>query len=285
MTGDCDKEENGKRKVTPSFHQRFSIDVPMEKAQQSFINRILNELDDSFPQLEDWGEDSYDYNHWTGINSYVAGKLGKRYQKYSFIEYAGTNDFFEFLKALEALYEALDQLYMDHRPRMLGRIVKAAIAASEIDLGITWREGVFYPSGAKLLDEELVDKSLDWLSDPKYRDIHAPFDKGLRHLMEAVKYPDGLVDTIRDMYEALEKMARITTGNNKNLLGNIDDFVNMLGLDTHYRRMLKEHIGYAHKFRHAVAEGRERTPPSYEEVEAFVYTTGLFIRLAIQRLS
>ena len=87
------------------------------------------------------------------------------------------------------------------------------------------------------------------------------------------------------MYEALEKMARITNSNNKTLGSNAEQFIVNLGLSEHYKTMLTEYTKYAHEFRHAVEQGKERVPPLLNEVEAFVYTTGLFIRLAIQQLN
>jgi hypothetical protein len=49
--------------------------------------------------------------------------------------------------------------------------------------------------------------------------------------------------------------------------------------------MLKDYTEFAHEFRHAVAEGKTRELPPPQEVEAFVYTTGLFIRLAVESQS
>ena len=90
--------------------------------------------------------------------------------------------------------------------------------------------------------------------------------------------------SIRDMYEALEKMARIVCSNNKNLKANAEQFVGKLSLSIYYTKMLKDYTEFAHEFRHAVEEGKERVLPPPPEVEAFVYTTGLFIRLAVESL-
>jgi hypothetical protein len=53
-----------------------------------------------------------------------------------------------------------------------------------------------------------------------------------------------------------------------------------------YKRMLKEYIEYANKFgRHAGPRGMPKPMPSRKEVEAFMYLTGLFIRLAVSKNS
>jgi hypothetical protein len=123
------------------------------------------------------------------------------------------------------------------------------------------------------------------LSDPKYVNVLTPFEKGLHHYLEEQKQPEKLADVVTDMYEALEKMARITNGNNKTLGSNAEKFISNLGLSSYYETMLREYTKYAHEFRHAVEQGKERVPPLPNEVEAFVYTTGIFIRLAIQQLN
>lgn len=266
------KEENKQYAITPLFHQRFNIEFGAEEAQQRFMNRVLNKIPVYIKAVAKAEDPSILWQLADKLGVYFTG--GDDYE-----DYLG-NDFYSYLDTLEKTHEVL--------PNELKQVFSEAIAhlisESEVDLGIQWREGVFWPSGAKLLDEEVVDKTLHWLSTPKYHDVSTAFREGLRHFMKAVKYPEELRDSVRDMYEALEKMARIATANNKNLLDNIDEFVGMLGLDTHYSKMLKEHTGYAHKFRHAVKEGRKRMPPSRHEVEAFIYTTGLLIRLAIQQL-
>jgi hypothetical protein len=152
----------------------------------------------------------------------------------------------------------------------------------EIDLGIKWKSGIFSRSGAKSLDEELVNEPLQWLLEPKYQNVLSPFKKGLKHYMEATKDQSKLSDTITDMYEALEALARIVNKNNSNLKENAEQFVSRLGLSKYYSKMLKDYCDYAHEYRHAAKIASERRPPKPQEVEAFIYTTGLFIRLAMQ---
>lgn len=278
------EEETKRRGAAPPFHKRFNIDIPLAKAQGQFTNRILNGLESAFPLLEDSNEE-VDYSDFIGINSYVANKLGQRYDIYGFTEYADTNDFLQFLQALEALHEAFEQ-YHDDRPHILGRIIQSAISSSEVDLGIQWREGHFWPSGANLLDDELVDKSLGWLrNDPTYSNVLAPFEKGLSHYLEATKDSNKLSDTITDMYEALEALTKIVCENDKDLSANRESFVSRLRLSQHYAKMLKDYSGYANEYRHGVEQTKQRITPNRNEVEAFIYTTGLFIRLAIQQLA
>lgn len=82
----------------------------------------------------------------------------------------------------------------------------------------------------------------------------------------------------------MEATAKWFLENNKDLSGNQEKFVSKLGLPNSYKRMLKEYIGYANQLaRHAKDSQKHpyKIPPS--EAESFIYLTGLFIRLAIQK--
>ncbi len=105
-----------------------------------------------------------------------------------------------------------------------------------------------------------------------------PFERGLSHYLE-----DRLSDTVTDMYEALEALARIATGRDRELSGNREMFVSRVRASDYYKQLLRDYITYANQYRHAAQQNRPRPPLSEPEVEAFVYLTGLFIRLAIRQ--
>jgi len=214
----------------------------------------------------------------------IATELGIRYSKKDTFSVYTHNDFTLSLWCSEALYKVVKGL-QPSGVLIVDAVVREALSKSEVDLGVSWRDGVFWRSGAKLLDEELVNEPLHWLSDPIYRNVLIPFRKGLSDFLKATNTPQRLKDTVRDMYEALEKMARIVCGNNKNLKANAEQFINILRLSPHYSDMLKKHTEYAHEFRHAVEGESKQKLPQPQEVEAFIYTTGLFVRLAIERLT
>lgn len=269
-------------KQKQGFEQRFGIEVGLEAAKQRFVNRLFNLIDEGFLGFTTKHCHLQEYE-WA--LKYVAYKLGIRYEgNNTLVCYSGT-DFSQVLKALEALYEAFKMKPFGSSDERLDVIIKAAISQSEIDLGVEWRDGLFYQSGAKLLDEALVKENLKWLSDPQYINVLTPFEKGLRHLLEAQKQPTKLSNTVTDMYEALEALAKIVTGRDRDLSGNAESYISKLGLSEHYKGMLKAHIKYANKYRHAPKPSERSKPPLPNEVEAFVYTTGVFIRLAIQQLN
>lgn len=276
MTNPANQKKNTQPHVRP-FHQRFNIEIDLEEAQRRFMNRVNNLL-------------PYCFNRATTNDHQLPWKLatilGMEYRGENKLEHFLPNDFYSCLRTLEVAYSVISSSSSSYYLQDFTERIETILSLSEIDLGIRWKDGVFWKSGAKLLDEALVNEPLQWLSDPRHHSVLAPFEKGLRHYMEATKHPERLADTVTDMYEALEAMVKVATNRpKKDLSGNRELFVKKLGLTDYYSRMLKDYISYANEFRHAVEEGEERKPPLSQEVEAFIYTTGLFIRLAIQRLS
>lgn len=264
------------------FEKRFDIPLALEDVKKRFMNRIWNGLNQEFRLLVQ----SSPFSAYLPALRHVADGLGVTYSKDNgFTHYAreecyAGEPFHHLLHSLELLYEGLLR-HDEYDARKLEPIIQAAMASCEIDPGIEWKNGIFEPSGARLLDEELVNEPMKWLAEPKYKNVIQPFQKGLKHYMEATKDQSKLPDTITDMYEALEALARIVNGNDKNLSANAAQFVDNLGLSEYYTKMLNEYCQYAHQYRHAVRQAKGRIPPKPREVEAFIYTTGLFIRLAI----
>ena len=270
------KESERPRRVPLPFHQRFNIEIDLEEAQRRFMNRVNNLVPDCFNRAT-----TNDHQ----IPWKLATILGMEYRGENKLEHFLTNDFYSCLKILEVAYRVISSSSSSYYLQYFTERIETILSLSEVDLGIQWRNGAFYKSGAKLLDEELVNEPLQWLSDPKYHNVLAPFEKGLRHFLEAHKYPERLADAVTNMYEAVEAIAKVVTGRAKrDLSGNAELFVKKLGLSDYYKKMLKDYILYANEFRHAVEEGEERVPPLPQEVEAFIYTTGLFIRLAVKSL-
>jgi hypothetical protein len=263
------------------FHERFGIEVGTDEARRQFINRVSNLVfDDLIDSL--YGVTPYE------VHRNLAQALGEKYDsltsKLALDSYVG-NDFYRCLKVLETLYRVLK--YMGTSEESLSKLIDDIIQDSEIDLGISWQPPIFVPTGAKLLDERLVNDPLHWLDEPKYKSVYDPFKDGLSHFLESQKKPHLLKDVITDMYEAVEALAKIVTGRfNDDLSANRQLFIKNIKASKSYKwlidQLLKDYIAYANDFRHAEDQPGTRPVPSRDEVESFMYLTGLFIRLAVQ---
>jgi len=275
MTNKAKKSKKAKSAVsipTP-FHERFNIRLDVKEAREHFLNRVENLIFSNFFDAEVDKDEKTRVVLWQ-----VANALGVKFERdYDFDDYVN-GDFHKCLQVIEASYNALRDAA---QKETLTYFIKVILEKSEIDLGVSWENNKFIRTGAKLLDQQLVNEPLRWLSAPRYKNVYAPFAKGLSYFLEAEKHPESLSDVITDMYEALEALSKVVTGRNKELSGNAELFIRKINASQHYKPILKKYITYACEFRHALEESKERPTLSVSEVESFVYLTGLFIRLAI----
>lgn len=249
------------------FHERFNIQVNLEESKKRFVNRIYNDI-------------FLEYNSKYIVSKIIATTLGKKYSLTSpLLTFYISYDFFENLEALEGVYEYFKQ--SDIGPQIDKKVLKF-LNSSEVDLGISWENGRFLPTGAKLMDEKLINENLNWLRDKEYLSVLDPFEKGLNHFLHSTKRKELYSDVIREMYESLEALSKIITGReNKDLSANRDLLLKQLKASDDYKIILKDYIEYANKFRHAAKQGKSKPNISKNEVESFIYLTGIFIRFSI----
>lgn len=262
--------------IEQPFYKRFNILIGLEEARRRFVNRIRNQVFDNFFGSEVEEETVVGTVLWG-----IANDLGEEYdQDATFDDYV-LGDFNKCLQALESAFQALDS---DYLKRQLSDLISNALKSSEVDLSLDWRQGVFIPKGAVLLDEALVNENLAWLSDAKYSNVYAPFDKGLSHYYRMQRDPKFAYDAITDMYEALEALAKIVTDRpNRDLSSNGELFISKVDASDGYKSILRAYIQFANDFRHGLDAKAMRASLDGHEVESFIYLTGLFIRLAKPR--
>ncbi|NQT57188.1 MAG: hypothetical protein HQ551_13280 [Desulfobacteraceae bacterium] len=253
------------------FTERFTIDVDLEEARKRFVNRVYNRAYLSF--FLDLGE-----NERFRIHKEIISALGDKYQFGKNLSDEIGDDYHRNLQALEVLYNSVNRRYHDKA----NNLIISLLEESEVDLGVRWENGRFIKSGAKILDDKLVNDVLYWLRDNKYISVMKPFEKGLEHFLHSDKRPEILSDVITDMYEALEALTKIVTKRpNKELSANRELFVSKVKASSAYKRILDEYITYANEFRHAIEEGKTKPVLNSREVESFIYLTGVFIRLTM----
>jgi len=257
------------------FHRRFDVRVDRKEAEQRFVNRARNILFDTVI------DDRFRGDEYGDLARYVASVLGDVYIGGAIESEYVNGDFLRCLQAIEAIYAYAGE---DTNATEIKSEIDSALTwlfqQSEVDLGVSWKEGTFLRTGAPLLDEALINDPLKWLRDTNLPSVLAPFQKAIGHFLQAKEHPEQLSDVITDMYEALEALAREVTGNNKDLSGNQDLLLKALRLSEGFKGILKKYIEYANNFRHAVRLGTEKPSLTESETESFMYLTGAFIRLA-----
>lgn len=254
------------------FHQRFSIEVGEPEARARFVTRIENDLFELFlDQLGFQGKQDF-------VRAVATG-MGLRYRPNGIVEHYTDHDFHRTLEAIECLYghnEGLEEL--------IDAVVVRCLARAEVDLGVRWHAGQFLPSGAAILDEKLVNDPLAWLERVPRPSVAVPFRKGLQHFMEAVNREELRSDSITDMYEAVEATAKLVLSNDRDLSANREQFVGRLGLAGSFAGILKDYIAFGNAYRHAASEERPKKLPTHAETEAFLYLSGIIVRVALQSM-
>lgn len=275
------KRRSNEEKVVPAknipFHGRFQISLQIGDIKRRFLNRVKNQIFRDFFVME---VDDYER---TRLALQVANRLGEEYRRSETLEAYSRSDFYITLQVLEFAYHALVEPKIKNR---LSRLISSIIRQSEVDIGITWKDGYFLKKGAQLLDEHLVNEPLRWLTNPRYSSVHQPYQRGLERYLKCERDPSQLPDVITDIYQALEALAKVITGRpDKDLSSNAEIFMSKVAGNKHHKGMLKAYIAYANEFRHAVGPRETKRKPDSPEVENFIYLTGVFIRLAIERFN
>lgn len=251
--------------MTHEFHSRFRIEVPLAEARIRFVNRAINRVFESF---------LFQLREWRSAKREVVSALGDRYYDHKDVSEHIGEDFYRCLLSLQSLYRFVP----DYEANKLEEMIQQLLAESEVDLDVRWNDGAFYLAGARELDEELINFNLDWLSGQSMDTVSNPFKKGLRHLLEAQSRPELFQDVITDMYESFEAMIKVVTGDARGKKESREKFLGKFG-GLGLLSLTKEYVEYAHSFRHSEDPDKRRVAPTEAEVEAFVYLTGLFLRL------
>jgi hypothetical protein len=150
--------------------------------------------------------------------------------------------------------------------------IETALDQTTVDLGITWNDGMFYPSGARELDEPLVEETFKWLAD--FPNEKADFLKAVTGYANK-----QLGEVIINCYVAVEGVARAILDNKKTLDNNRDGLMKRLQLSQEWKALLSNFITYANEFKRHASENRHNLNPI--EVEGFLYMTGILLRMMI----
>lgn len=147
------------------------------------------------------------------------------------------------------------------------------------DVKIFWKEGKFYKAGAEELDEALIKDNLEWLSD--FPEVKLQYNNTLDHFKESIENISARKDAITNAYSSIEKLTQKILNNKKNFDKNSGELVDYLKLPAEYKNIVHYYKQIANQYssRHAGSEF------SHAETEAFIYMTGLFMRLIIQKSS
>jgi hypothetical protein len=244
------------------IYERLGLSTDISSERSKFTNRIklvANNISDLI--------DSHDYEL---INHQISFGLGS---EEDFIDFLDTADFNETLLWCEITLVALSE----HNKKAFGHLQKMitqAIHESAIDLGFMYKDGKFYRTGAKELDQTLLIETLDWLKEfPVTRNT---FDEALREYLRK-----DYADAITKCYSALESLVKEFLRSDRGLDKLVSELLSKLSLSDQWKDILVHFCNYAHEFgsRHGKRDSAQVKKLEQCEVEAYIYQTGLLMRL------
>jgi hypothetical protein len=199
-----------------------------------------------------------------------------------------TETFEEYIMRVQMLFWALEKSHETERIDSFYRNFSKIMEMSpdiEISSQKIGNQVLLYPSGAKLLDEKIVNTSLQWLIN--YPEVLELFEKSL---IDYQKYSGEQSEarTILDGLRAsLEKLLKSVLKNDKTLENNAKEIklwlqkrnvhpniINSVGIFQH----IKHYIHFMNDVKHANPDINY----SKNEIEHMIYQTGIFIRLIIK---
>lgn len=283
------------------FNKRFGKTIDPEEVKRDFINKITHYLIEPLDEQVGWYYD--DYSNSTRIFNFVAMEFNQNptniirtrnrnnfspYETYrpSFKIFSD-GDFEKTLLLIEIFYDYLSKHSIpgygnEQWPEKIDKIVAHALN-QPISIGVSWRDGRFYPEGVEEFDEKLISDVLKWLeTKPK---IQALYKNALDQYSQSLSDPIKRKDVISNSFQAVEKLTQEFLESPKQSFdNNFNDLVNKLRLDKEWKKIFNSYRELSKEFgRHA---GRtDNFIPNQEDTEAFLYLSGLIMRLALQKLS
>lgn len=263
--------------ILKKFNKIFGLRDSLEKERVHFVQRInqtIFKTIKSNPYPDNYEHIFRDVCYLKGLNGddIINSANGWNYSSSLIVpsfRRITEDDFMETLKILVLLYKSLSGQNLER----LNSSIELALSYADTDLGVDWKDGMFYPSGARELDKILIEEAYEWLVD--YPDERRDFMAAISHY---TKKQYG--DVISNAYLVVEGLARKILENNKTLNNNREQLIKLLNLSQQWKSLLSNYINYANEFKRHASDKRGQVNPI--EVEGFLYLTGLLTRLIIQ---
>lgn len=279
------------------FNKRFGRTIDIEEVRQDFINKISHYLIEPLDERDGW----HYSEHNSGLFDFVAIEFNRNptdiiqeYNRNNFSSYDtykpsfkifSQGDFEKSLILIEVFYDyfSASSLYDSEQwIKRINRVVKIALN-QPISLGVSWRDWKFYPEGVEEFDEKLISDVLKWLKkNPK---IQALYKNALDQYSQSLNDPIKRKDVINNSFQAVEKLTQEFLESPKpSFDNNFNELVGNLELDKEWKKILNSYKELSKEFgRHAGQT--DDFIPNQEDTEAFLYFSGLIMRLVLQKLS
>ena len=257
------------------FDKVFGLSASIEEEKTKFINRIENTVFSFFTR-------NFEYQEKQRLFKFVCYQLGldadELIRQNSFLHTSvpsfdtlSNKDFIQTLRTTVAIYNGVSD--RNDIQEFITKVVNDALEKSTLNLGIKWTAGIFYPTGDKLLDKELIDTAVTLL------DQYPNEKTDLKNALDNYN-SKSLYGVVENCYIAIEGISRNLLNNKRTLDNNKEDLLRLLQFSKYWDKIFLNYLSYAHEYRRHAGEKRHELKP--EEVEGFLYLTCLIIRATLR---
>lgn len=276
-----------KRLRIENFYKRWNIDLPDSERWGNFKNRVLNSYSDRLGTTflhNSRCEDEFSkliglhatqvkgiFDMGITINATLNDSPTYRY-------FLGEVDIKKFILGLEVLFW-METIEWDYKSNLLVDIKDAIIiTAVPLEVANKDNEVLFYPAGAKLLDEKLVNDNLDWLAS--YPKSYETFKLSLSEI--GVKGKERhVIDNLR---LSLELLLRGLLNNEKSLENQnavLGSYLKGKGTSVQISNLFRVVLDYFNKFQNDNIKHQNNAQS--DEVEFILYLTGTLMRFLLTK--
>ena len=264
------------------FYKRWNIDLNEKERWHSFRNRVLNSYMKIGRAISYSSEMENEFFELIGIhkrpaNIFDFNVLENELSKSPIYNYLfDTNDMKGFILGIQAVFWLKELTKAQKKDFLIG--IQEAVSITGVPLGIkqTESEIIFYPEGAKLLDEKLINDNLDWLSaHPK---SYETFKMSLMEIGIQGK-ERNVVDHLRLSLELLLKDIFNNGKSLENQKSDIGNYLKSKNISPEISNFLERVLDYYAKYQNNKAKHDCAVLSS--EVEFILYLTGTVMRFLL----
>lgn len=281
------KELTDDRLKIGNFHKRWNIELSDKERWEDFKSRALNAYSETVG-LEILQKDKVEDEFHKLIGIHIKRVKGSfdvdffydnaliKSPTYNYL--LEQNDIKKFILAIEAIFwlEKLDWKYKlyfleEIRNAIIITAVPLVVAEKGIDI-------LFYPAGAGLLDEKLINDNLDWLGDcPQAYEIFkaALFDLGIKNKERQV------IDNLRLSLELLFKAVLKNNKSLENQKNEIGKYLKDKDTSIEINNLFWQVLDYYSKYQNDKVKHSNNAKA--DEVEFILYLTGTLMRFILTK--
>ncbi|MFH0829095.1 MAG: hypothetical protein V1907_02855 [Candidatus Kerfeldbacteria bacterium] len=183
------------------------------------------------------------------------------------------HDFHNTLKVIEKVYSRFPSY-----KKTIDNINKVQIEILS-RLGLAWRKGRYFLVGDQTLDVHLIKETIEMIRE----NIKSStlYKNALNNYSLSLNDPVKRKDAIINAYQAVEELSKKIVGE-KYFDRHFEELVTKLKLNDYWKNILHYYRELSKEFgRHS---GRDEFIPEQEDTEAFLYLSGLLLRLISQKV-